>query len=131
MNACAGNGADPLPEGRRPGGRRGNECLLRQPSNGIGREQKVMGFPAQRLSETQDVTAVVDGGRLRRTIAVGCQVESSRIRTPPEEMSSVVTSGLVESDDARSGIYSDRIAGQFQYHGSDAILEYSCHRLTI
>src|SRR5271156_4911671 len=107
------------------------QCLLRQPSIGIGRQQKVLGYPAQGLSETQDVTAVVDGGGLRRTIAVGCQVERSRIRTPPEEMSSVVASGLVGADDARSGIYSDRRAGQFQYYGSDAILEYSCHRLTI
>src|SRR5260370_28016158 len=112
-------------------GRCGNECLRRQPSIGIGREQKVLGFPAQRLSQTQDVTAVIDGGRLSRTIAFGCQVESSRIRTPPEEMSSVVTSRLVGSDDARSRIYSDRGAGQTQYHGSDAILEHSCHRLTI
>src|SRR5450631_1555365 len=89
-------------------GRSGNQCRRRQPSIGIGREQKVPGFPAHCLSKTQDVTAVVDGGRLRRMIAVGCQVESSRIRTPPEEMSSVVTSGLVGSDDARSSIYSDR-----------------------
>ena len=120
MNACVGKGANALPEG-----------TLRQPSVGIGREQEVLGFPGQRLSEPQDVTAVVDGGRLRGTITVGCQVERSRIRAPPEKMSSVVTGGLVGSDDARSGIYSDRGAGEFQYYGSDAILEYSCHRSTI
>src|ERR1700683_3113568 len=112
MKARAAHGADALPDGTR-----------RQPSIGMGREQKVLGFPAQRLSEAQDITAVVDGGRLRRTIAVGCQVERSRIRTPSKEMSSVVAVGLVGSDDARSGIYSDRGAGQFQYYGSDAILE--------
>ena len=114
-----------------PTGRCGNQSLLRQPSIGVGREQEVLGFPAQRLSETQDVATVVDGGRLRRTIAIGRQINRSRIRTPPEEMTSVVTSGLVESDDARSGIYSDCRARQFQYYGGDAVLEHSCHRLAI
>src|SRR5712672_4637411 len=108
IHQCYHASEGPLPSAC---GRCGDECLRRQPSIGIGREQKVLGFPAHRLSEAQDVTAVVDGGRLGRTIAVGCQVECSRIRTPPEEMSSVVTSGLVRSDDARSRIYSDRRAG--------------------
>src|SRR6266478_6970647 len=112
-------------------GRSGNKRLRRQPPIGIGREQKVPGFSAHCLSETQDVTAAVDGGRLRRTIAVGCQVESSRIRAPSKKMSSVVTSRLVRSDDARSGIYSDRMAGQTHDHRSDSVLEHCCHRLTI
>src|SRR5258708_1344667 len=121
----------PLREKPSACGRCGNKCLRHQPSIGIRREKKIARLPARCLSEAQDVAAVVDGGRLRRMIAVGCQVESSRIRTPPEEMSSAVTTRLVGSDDARSRIYSDGRAGQAQDHGSDAILEHMCHRVTI
>ena len=46
-------------------------------------------------------------------------------------MLSAVSSRLIASDDARSGIYSDRKTGQTQDRGSDAILEHGCHRLTI
>src|SRR5579863_3670147 len=108
----------------------GHEWLRRQNALGIGREQEVWPFSAHRLAETQDLTLVVDGRRLCRTIAVGCQVESSRIRAPYEETAEVALGRMIESDDVRDRIYAHRSAGQIQDNRRDGVLEYGCHRFT-
>src|SRR6266404_9394333 len=95
-------------------GRCRNKCLRHQPSIGIWREKKIARLPAHCLSESQDIAAVVDGGRLRGMIAVGCQVESSQIRAPAEEMSSLAIGGLVGSDDGCSRIIPTAELGKFR-----------------
>ena len=117
----------PLP---RACGSCGHERLRYQYPIGIGREQEVGPFSARRLAETQDLTVVVDGRRLCRTVAVGCQVESSGIPAPYEEPSQVGVSRVVESDDVCDGIYSDRSAGQIQEERWGAVPEYSRHCFT-
>src|SRR6185437_1694239 len=122
-----GRAPRPLPGGC---GSPGHECLRRQHAIGIGREQEVGPFSAYRLAETQDLTLVVDGCRLCRAIAVGCQIENSRIRAPYEESSQVAASRMIKSDDVRDGIYSDCGARQIQDERRDAVPEYGCHRFT-
>src|SRR6185437_2941264 len=86
---------------------------------------------AECLAKTQDVTAVIDGGRLRRSVTLGRQVECSPVRTPGEQVPSVGSGGVVVPDDERGRVYSDCIAGQTQDHRCAAVLEYRRPRFAI